>query len=423
MNTYLKMTLLCVLSIFSISVSHADETDELIQKRLKEYEHIQTKGSQLAQEFSKVTGCAMNPLGGICIMGAYTYFSTPADLRKNLPWHASFTFLAVMSTILGLLLLKEFSKVAIPKVLSTPLDAIEWLTEKPVTPFIAMATLMAQTKHGLSTEIQHLAGSFLCSNAYASTTALPETLLTTSSDYLTIAISCVAILIIFVIIWVVNQAFNFLIFLCPSNVIDLILTSIKTLIFATVLGLSLVSPYLGAGLSAIIFIICVMLFSIAFRITVFGYVATFDFVRFRIFRKTQPDIRSADKVLSFAGKGMKGVPRLSKGYIEKNQGRLVFTYRPWLIFGKRHIAIAAYEEGEKFQVVKGFITLGFDKLICQRNKAYEVNLAQFPPRYHGVEKELASFLGTNDIVDSKITRGFKGAIAWIRSFFFKPALA
>ncbi len=420
MHKYLSIILLVVISVFTCLISYADETDELIQNRLSEYQGVQTTGAQLAQEFSTVTGFAINPLAGICAIGAYTYFTTPEDRRDSLPWYASSAFLTIMSSILVLIILKDSSKVVVPKVLSTPLDAIEGLAEKPVTPFIAMAILISETKNGFISEAQNIAASFLCSDAFANNVVSQHlAATTTSTDYLSIAISTIAILIVFMIVWVVNQAFNFMVFLCPSGLVDLFLISIKNLIFATIIGLSVVSPYIGAVLSAVILLICFILFSFAFRMTVFGYVTTFDFVFFKRLKMIHPKVSSTERVIGFAGKGMKSIPRLSMGYIEKNQMQLSFTYRPGLILGKKKVALI--NKGEKFQLVKGLMTLGIDKLINKGGEVKEMNLVQLPLRYQGVESDVASFLGTDIITDSKITKGIKGTIAWICTLFSKSA--
>lgn len=421
MKKYYRIVLLCVICILSFSMSYADETDVLIQNRLQEYNEVQTKGYRLAQEFTQITGCAINPLAGICAIGAYTYFTTPENQRDTLPWYSSTTFLAIMFTILGLILLKDSSKVIIPKALSTPLDAIEGLTEKPITPFIAMAMLMADSKNSFFSEIQSVATSFICSDAFAGTVASPETFASSSTDIASITISSVSIAMVFIIIWIVNQAVNFMVFLCPSGLVDFLLISMKNTLFAAIIGLSVLSPYLGAALSAIIFIFCLLLFAFAFRMTVFGYVTTFDLVFFKLFKVSTPHIPSEDKIFCFAGKGAKGVPRLSKGYITKDHNVLVFTYKPWLIFRKRKITIV--NDDEKFQIEKGLITLGLDKLVDTAKAVKTINLAVLPPRYQGMESDVASFLGTTIIAVSKIARGMKGAVAWIRNMFLKSATA
>ena len=412
MNRYIILPLLLFVGIICCcSPSFANQTNKLVQDKLAEYEKVQSKGAQLAQEFSKITGCAINPLAGICAIGAYTYLTTPQEQRKNLPWYATVHFLAVMSSVLGLLFVKDSSKAVIPKVLSIPLDAIEHLTEKPITPFIAVAMLLTDTNSNLFREVQNIAASFFCSDAVAATLgASSEALPSIAVNSITLSGSILAILTIFIVIFVVNQAFNFLVFLCPFNAIDFLLISTKNLLFATVIGLSIVSPYLGAALSLIIFIICLIIFSFAFRMTVFGYITAFDFVSCKILKRRHADIDN--KLFCFSGTGIQGVPRLSAGYIEKQDETLLFTYRPWFIFSSRQIVIA--ERENKVQLVKKLITLRLDILIHEKGKVQASNLAQFPSRYQGIESKLAAFLGASILPDNKIASGIKGIIAWLR---------
>ena len=39
----------------------------------------------IAEEITRATGCAISPILGISVLGAYTYYTTPVQERKQVP--------------------------------------------------------------------------------------------------------------------------------------------------------------------------------------------------------------------------------------------------------------------------------------------------------------------------------------------------
>ena len=57
-----------------------------------------------------------------------------------------------MFAILLIIFLKDSSKIVLPQVIYKPLYALEALTEKPVTPFLAIAILLSENQNELFSE-------------------------------------------------------------------------------------------------------------------------------------------------------------------------------------------------------------------------------------------------------------------------------
>ena len=73
------------------------------------------QGERLARELTLTTGVAVSPLLGVVLLGAGHYFTAAEADRPALPWHASPRFWGSAAVLLGLLFLKDSSKVALPK--------------------------------------------------------------------------------------------------------------------------------------------------------------------------------------------------------------------------------------------------------------------------------------------------------------------
>ena len=178
-------------------------------------------GEMIANEISKATGLAISPILGISVLGAYTYYTTPAEQRSEVPWHAKPPFWGPLLVVLLGIILKDSSKIALPKIIIMPLDAIETLLEKNVSAILGLLVVLSSVT-GKGIEQLQLAGhdiSFsLVSSAYA--TDAVNSAATTSTGLFELGFLYILVTVVFGLVWVVSQSFNFLIFLCPSSWLD-----------------------------------------------------------------------------------------------------------------------------------------------------------------------------------------------------------
>ncbi|MDX9839896.1 MAG: hypothetical protein RBS95_00440, partial [Desulfobulbus sp.] len=193
------------------------------------------QGERLARELTLATGVAVSPLLGVVLLGAGHYFTAAEADRPALPWHASPRFWGSAAVLLGLLFLKDSSKVALPKLLVAPLDALETLLEKNLSGLLALPVLASAFGGGDFAALQALgtqATELLLPAAWAGETpaavapGLPGAILGGCATFA-----------VYAVIWVCSQAGNVLILLSPSSLLDSLLIAAKTTIAVLLLGL------------------------------------------------------------------------------------------------------------------------------------------------------------------------------------------
>jgi hypothetical protein len=64
-------------------------------------------GRQVSRALATVTGTAISPLFGVCVLGAYTCVKTPPPQRVSLPFYCSPAFWIPLAVLVILVLLKD----------------------------------------------------------------------------------------------------------------------------------------------------------------------------------------------------------------------------------------------------------------------------------------------------------------------------
>jgi hypothetical protein len=104
------------------------------------------------------------------------------------------------------------------------------------------------------------------------------------------------------------------------------------------------------------------------------------------------------------------MPTKRMGRLEKKEGKWSFTYRKFFLF-KKTITIIKTES----VLIKGFL---YSK-ISQQNK----QLCSLPPRYQKDVEQVQAYLGIEKLLDSKLKRGLKAIIAWVKNLFTRTDTA
>lgn len=369
---------------------------------------LMARGEAIAGELSKITGCAISPLLGISVLGAYTYSTTPEAERDSLPWHAAPRFWGPLLVVLCGIILKDSAKVAIPKILLVPLDAAETLLEKNASAVLALLVLLSSTAgsgSGQGTFAGLAAGLSFPPAAHAATGPGGHAL-AAASGLLQPATVYLLIIAVFVVVWVVSQAFNFLIFLSPFSSIDLLLTLWKNSVVALLLGAWLVHPYAGLLFSLAVILLCAFLFSRSLRFVVFGSMTAMDMLR----RKKEDFGPGSGAIRAFAGVGLAEVPPMSYGVLSNVDGTLRFAYRPWLLLPYR-VREEQTPPGTCF-VGKGILS---PLIVREAKKAGQyATLYRLRPRYAGREELIAQMLGLGGVRDLTMGRSVREGLLRLR---------
>jgi hypothetical protein len=368
-------------------------------------------GELVATEISKVTGCAISPILGISVLGAYTYYTTPAAERARLPWHAVPQFWIPLLVVLCGIILKDSAKVALPKIIMTPLDAAETLLEKNSSAVLALIVLLTSiTGRGLD-QLHLNAASFAppfpaCANAAAATAqqAAPNL-----AGVLELGALLLVLTMVYTVVWIVSQSFTILIFLCPFSSVDLFLTLGKNSLLALLLGAFLLHPFAGLAVALAIILVSFFLVAWSFRFMLFGTLIAFDLLRGPA-RTLPADTR---ELRAFAGKDLKESPAMSYGRLQRKGDSLVFTYRPWLLLRPRSIPLPL--GCERYSLGQS----GFSALLIREHSpgGRYTAVCRLRPRYNSHEQLIAELFGLKGVRDLKRGKPVQKGLSWFRAQF------
>ena len=295
------------------------------------YSQITFNAEMLSREVAQITGLALNPILCMSALGAYSYFSAPAQDRSDLPWHLSPQFWGPLAVVLGMIFVKDTFGAAFPKLLKSPLDALEILIEKNTSAVIALPVLVNSVMQGEFRQVQQLSQQvydLLFPLAIAA--GSPEATLHSGLDMLLMTMTSFTAGIIFIVVWMLSQAFNVLILLCPFSLGDAILAGAKNSLVLLIIGLS--GTYAGALLSLGVIAFAVYLFPKTLRLVVFGTVMSHDLVFYKLFRSRAGSLPT-DGIKCFSSSYLGRIPPLTYGKLIQKNGLLQFSYRSCLFFG------------------------------------------------------------------------------------------
>ena len=372
------------------------------------------QGERLARELTLTTGVAVSPLLGVVLLGAGHYFTAAEADRPALPWHASPRFWGSAAVLLGLLFLKDSSKVALPKLLVAPLDALETLLEKNLSGLLALPVLASAFSTGDFAALQTL-------GAQATKLILPaawagETPAAAASGLLGAILGGCATLAVYAAIWVCSQAGNVLILLSPSSLLDSLLIAAKTTIAVLLLGLAGTLP--GQLLALVLVVLALRLFPRALRLVVFGTLVSQDLVRHRLLGRPVPSPAADRPVRCFTSCRLDGLPLLTCGRLGVQDGALAFSWRPLMVGRERSVQTTI--DPATCSLGRGFLS----PVVCWRDTraAARVQLFRLLPATAAHLDLVAAQLGVRGQEETSVRSRLAEGWRWCRSLFAPAAV-
>lgn len=359
-------------------------------------------GVSLAEGLTEITGTAISPLLGVCTVGVYQYYKTPEPVRSSLPWYCQPWAWGPGLSLLALCFLKDTVGPALPSLIKKPFDLVE-LFENKLSAMVASAAFVPLIASQISAHYAP-AQAHLAQTGVQYASVLPLGYMELDIRWLFIPLFMAS----FLVVWLMGHAINVLIILCPFGVVDTALKIARTSLLAFVVAAYAIHPYLGAGVSVLILLVALWLAPSAFRLMVFGTLFALD----TIFASRARRRATPTEAHAFAG-ASSGVPVRTYGrLIRSEDGRLLFRYRPWLIFPQR---TAFLPEGGTIAVARGV----FYPSLLYRQAASEgfSKVILFLPRYRTYEEVIAEHLQATDIHDSTLSKGFRAVRSWFGEIF------
>ncbi len=217
------------------------------------------------------------------------------------------------------------------------------------------------------------------------------------------SLTSVTAIMIFIVVWVLSQAFNVLILLCPFSLGDAMLSAAKNALVVLIIGLS--GTYAGAFLSALVIALAVYLFPKTLRLVVFGTIMSHDLVFYKLLRSKGGALR-ADGVSCFSSCYLGSIPPLTYGKLLLDNGVLQFSHRSFLFFTRKTIntGIAPAD----CEVLRGILS---PVLVVQEDGG-QVQLFRVRPKFYRDTQQVAELLGVKWIDEAVISKRFSGAVQW-----------
>jgi hypothetical protein len=352
--------------------------------------HSHVPGQAYADAVSTLTGVAISPLLGASAYGAVKYWRTTPDKRATLPWFAQPWFWVPALLLVAACFVKDAAGTALPTALKKPFDVLEALENK-LSGLIATGAfaplIILMLNDAATTSASGLNGTGLAAVDF---TGVQHLLLVPAG------------MAAFFVVFLASHAINILILLSPFTTVDAALKAFRVTLLGSVVATAWLHPWLGALWALALIVLAACIAGWSFRLSHFGLVFIWDFFTGRHKRFKPAPV--ANPV--FLGRKIGRVPTRTYGRLTRNaDGRLVFTYRPWLVWPARALELP---EG-RYAPGRGLFYSEVMRL--EDHEAKTVLL--LPPRYRGHEAELERIYGLEPAREV----GLRAAWKWLRELF------
>lgn len=323
-----------------------------------------------------LTGIAISPLLGTGGYGLYQWYraDTP-EKNAALPWFAKPSFFVPALLIVVLCAAKDAFGAMVPPGFKKPLDVLETVENK-ASGLVAAGAIVPFTMGALSSWILNSGDTTaVATRNFADTGLAMMHLGAADLSWLLNILTVPFGIAVFAVVWMASHAINVLILLSPWGAIDAVLKAARTAVLGLLTITATLDPKIAAIGSLVVIVIAWFIAGWAFRLTIFGSLFCWDFFTLRKKRFTPQPVTNR----LFSGGKLKGVPIRTYGNLlnQPENGRLVFTYKPWLVLPQRTAEVTLTAP----YIAKGL----FFSSISDGN----YTLFLLPPRYRDHEEEIA----------------------------------
>lgn len=363
------------------------------------------RGQQISRAIATVTGTAISPLFGVCVLGAYTYVKTPQPQRPSLPFYCSPVFWIPLAILVILVLLKDTIGSAVPLV-KKPLDAAEILVVNKAAFLFAVLPVMWRQAEAVSR--WHPAVASLPAELLSTVNAAAPGASVPNGNAIPMVFAVIAGGAVAFAVWLTGHALDVLALLSPIPLLDVFFKASRVVVFLAVGVLTALNSRAALVISLIVIGVSLLCFWWAFRLAIFGTVFAWDILRSRLFgMRRDPSLDG--EVLGFTAYAIGGLRKRSFGALRiAADGSLEFVHRPVGIGFRSAVRL---QNSRKYEVGKGFI---FPCVLAPeatgKNYRFQFRLL---PRYSGFENEICDLLRLGGVRDLRVPSELQTAWKWL----------
>lgn len=391
--------LLVLFIVLSLSPAHAQSQP---QRSGTDANGALSQGQQITSAVSIVTGTAISPLFGVCLLGVYQYVRTPQNERASLPFYARPSFWTTISILLILILLKDTIGGAVP-LLKKPLDALEVLViNKASLILIAFPVMIHEVSRVTGVQLAEFL-PLVDPVAYAADFSAAGS----AGPIAAASVSLLAGVVITTIMWMIGHVLDVLCLVSPFPFVDLLLKGFRNTVVLALAVVSLLSPRAGLAVSVALIVLGAFLFSKALRLSIMGSYFAWDLLRLMVFGHRATPSTGAG-VSAFSVGKVAGLPRHTLGRLTCGEGGdLEFRYRVLGFGPHQHQRL---DKAGGYHIGRGLL---FPSIVVpSRNDiGYRVQF-RLPPRYKGSEDGVCAALKAGDVQDLLLQKGWRRFLNW-----------
>lgn len=389
------------LVIFGLLLSLASFAQPAPPAAKEEPARLLDRGTAIATALGTVTSTAISPLAGVCALGIWEYWKTPENKRAGLPFWALPVFWIPIVILLVLILLKD-SIGSVAPLLKKPLDAAEVLVvNKAAVLLAAFPVVFHEVARAFGK--QSIGELFAALDAVVYASSGPGS--TPPGDQALALLLAVTGTAATFVVWMVWHAFDVLVLLSPFPLVDLALKLVRVAAFAALAGLTLWSPWLSLGVSAVVILISILLVGWACRMLVFGTIVSWDLLGVMALGLREVP-KPGDGLRAFTDRRIHGLPKRTCGVLRRAEdGRLEFRYRSFG-WAPRKLTLehaGSYEAGRALLM----------PAVLQAEKDKHRVLFRLAPRYVRSEDQVRETLGFAAVRDIRWGAGFREFWRWM----------
>jgi hypothetical protein len=359
---------------------------------------------------STVTSVAISPLLGVCLLGAWDYFRTPAAQRTHLPFYNFPAFWIPIGLLLILIFIKDTVGGFAP-LIKKPLDAVEvLLLNKASLVIIGFPVLFHQIEEvaGVSSFKRLFSGILPSFDTVVYAAGSSSGAVDTAAHATLTVLAIIAGSAALIVVWLLGHSIDVLLLLSPFPFLDVLLKGFRVAVFALVVGTSLISRSAGLALSLVLILICALCAGWAFRLALFGSVFAWDLLRTMILGlKRTPDVDRGIRCFA-VGRRLRIRKRTFGRLVVSPERKLEFCYRRLGFGPTRSVALP----GElQYEVARGLLQPSL--IVREGSDDNHRVLFRMLPGYRGSEEAMCETLGLRKVYDLRVPSGLRAFWKWL----------
>ncbi|MBM74688.1 MAG: hypothetical protein CMK59_04760 [Proteobacteria bacterium] len=394
----ISLMLFSLFILFSVDAGAEQELMENINNIEKQADAGVAESMAISEALTRITGTAVYPAFGLAVLGAWDHF------HGGTSWYS---YPLVWGPLIVLLILEVVKNTVgltlgpLKKPIDAGFHAVDYVNANlgmvmsvgfAVDGFKPAAAVAINTLHSIIIPTANASG-------YQPIAAMGV------SELILYPVAAFFGLAIYFAIWLTSHTFSLLIFLCPFNVIDVILKSTQKFFILTLFGAFALFPPLAVFICLGYLCFCLIIFRFCLRFSTFGTTMLFHF----LFKKGTGMVDLDSGIPCFSGEGINSLPKRTRGKLIRTDNQLAFHYKTFPFMPEKRLVL---EELNALFLVENPLY----PVLNDKENGWGNTWLIFSPQYNQKETQLAQLLSC-ELGAGIMLKGVRSAVAYLKKQF------